>query len=113
MSCITAFDQPITIQQLFGSADAHGFIDETDDNNWSTYATAYARVQTTGGREFWKVDRVDADVSAEWRCQWDTTLAAATPAMRLKHGSTIHQIVSVIDVDLAHNEISIQTKRAV
>lgn len=109
----TAYDKRIRIEQLTGTPDAHGFVDQEDDNNWSAYAVAYAAVQSKGGREFWKVDQMTADVTHEWTCQWSATLAAATPDMRLRSEGTTHELVSVIDVDLAHQRIKIQTKVAV
>ena len=112
-NCIASYDKKITIQSLTGSADAHGFIDNTAAANWSTYETAFASVQSKGGREFWKVQQVNADVSHVWRCQYSAALAAATPDMRLIHEGTTYQILSIEDVDLAHYEIEIRTKRAV
>ena len=105
-----AYDKRVTILQLVGTADAHGYVDNTDPDNWKPYARSYASVQTKSGREFWKVDRVEADVSAEWTLRYTPTLAKAVPAMRLEHAGVIYEIVSVIDVDLAHEEIKIQTK---
>ena len=112
MGCATAYDKPVQIDQMTGTADAHGFIDYTDASNWSAYATAFATVQSKGGREFWKVDQVAADVSHLWSCPWDSTLAAATEKMRLVSDSITYEILSVVDIDLAHSEIQIQTKRA-
>ena len=111
--CIADYDKKVVIQSLSGTADAHGFIDNTDDTNWSEYAIGYASVQSKGGREFWKVDQVNADVSHVWWCPYSKTLAAATPAMRLRNESVTYEIQSVVDIDLAHEEIEIQTKRAV
>ena len=59
------------------------------------------------------MDQVTAEVSHVWRCPWSTRLAAATPDMRLKHEDVVYNILSVIDIDLAHEEIEIQTARAV
>jgi SPP1 family predicted phage head-tail adaptor len=70
-------------------------------------------VKSKGGREFWKVDQVNADVSHVWLCPYSKTLAAATPAMRLENEGVTYEILSVIDIDLAHKEVEIQTKRAV
>jgi SPP1 family predicted phage head-tail adaptor len=110
--CVNKYNRKITVQQLSGSADAHGHIDNTDNSNWSTYTTAFAEVLSKGGREFWKVDRVEADVSHVWRCPYNSTLTAATPDMRLIHDSTTYEILSVIDIDLEHEEVEIQTRRA-
>ena len=104
------YDKMIGVQRLSGTADAHGVIDNTDNSNWQPYVSSYAAVMTKGGREFWKVDRVEADVSHVWMCPFTPSLAAATPDMRILHEGKYYQIVSVIDVDLAHEEIEIQTK---
>ena len=111
--CVANYTEKITIQQVSGTADDHGHIDKTQDSNWSTYDTAFASVQSKGGREFWKVDQVQADVSHVWTAQWTQTLADATPAMRLIHENKTYEILSVLDIDLAHEEVQIQTKRAV
>jgi SPP1 family predicted phage head-tail adaptor len=74
---------------------------------------SFAKVRSKGGREFWKVQQVNADVSHVWNCQYSKALAESTPAMRLIHDGVTYEILSVIDIDLAHQEVEIQTKRAV
>lgn len=113
MRCTADYNQRVIIEQLTGTADAHGHIDADDSDNWTEYTPAYAAVQSKGGREFWKVDQVNADVSHVWHCPWSKTLADATPDMRLVHESKTYEILSVIDIDLANQEIEIQTKRKV
>lgn len=112
MECMT-YDKLVTIEELSGTADAHGFVDNTDDANWSTYTTSYAKCQSKGGREFWKVDQVQADVSHVWRCPWSPELEDATPKMRLVNETVKYEILSVVDIDLAHEHVEIQTRRAV
>ena len=113
MVCVSKYDRKVVIKSLTGTADAHGFVDNTDAANWTKYDTSYASVQSTGGREFWKVDQVSDDVSHVWLCPYSATLAAATPAMQLISEGLTYDILSVIDIDLAHQEIQIQTRRAV
>jgi len=114
MHCVAQYDKKIKIESLTGAtADAHGFIDNTSDSNWTTYEAAFASVQSKGGREFWKVDQVKADVSHVWKCPYTKNLAAATPDMRLISESVTYEILSIIDVDIAHREVEIQTKRSV
>ena len=113
MACIASYDRKVVIKSLSGTADAHGFIDNTDASNWSQYTTSFASVTSKGGREFWKVDQVNSDVSHVWRCPYSKALAAATTVMQLHNESVTYEIQSVIDIDLAHKEIEIQTKRAV
>lgn len=92
--------------------DAHGHITETA-TTWEEYTTAFCDVISKGGREFWKVDQVAADVSHVWYCMWNSVMDAATPQMRLVWEGKTYEILAVIDVDLAHREIEIQTRRAV
>jgi len=111
---VNKFDKRITVESLTGTtADAHGHVDNTAAANWTTYTTAFASVVGKGGREFWKVHQVNADVDHVWRCPYDKTLVAATTDMRVKWEAVTYEILSVVDVDLAHAEIEIQTRRAV
>ena len=110
-SCRT-YNKRVSVQQLSGTADAFGHIDPADSNNWSEHAPGFADVQSKGGREFWKVDQVAADVSHVWWCPYSAALAQATTDMRLVCEGVNYEILSVIDVDLAHEEVEIQTKLA-
>ena len=112
--CVSEYVGLARIDSMTGAtADGFGHVDPTAAANWTPYATSYVVVKSKGGREFWKVDQVNADVSHVWYCPYSTTLAAATPDMRLVYEGVTYEILSVIDIDLAHMEIEIQTKRAV
>lgn len=114
MKCLSEYDKKVTIKHLTGQTpDAHGQVDQTVEANWSQYAKAFCKVQTKGGREFWKVQQVNADVSHVWRTQWSKTMQNVTPDMRLVFEGLTYEILSVQDVDMDHVEIEIQTKRAV
>ena len=115
MKCdCTTYDKKVSIEHLTGSTvDAHGQVEQGTNSNWSVYCPAWCSVVSKGGREFWKVQQVNADVSHVWKSQWSRTLAAATPFMRLIYEGVTYEILSVVDIDLAHEEIEIQTKRAV
>lgn len=113
-TCLGNMNKSITIHSVIGTAvDAHGSVDKTKGSNWGVYLQTFAAVKTKGGREFWKVQQVNADVSHVWNCQWSAKLAAALPEMRLICEGVTYEILSVIDIDLAHREIEIQTRRAV
>lgn len=111
--CLTHFDKKIRIERLSGTADAHGHVDNTTESNWTQHATGWAKVISKGGREFWKVQQVNADVSHVWTVQYSKAVAAATPAMRLIHDGLTYEIMSVVNVDLNNNYVEIQTRRAV
>lgn len=115
MNCdCSTYDKKVTIESLTGSTvDAHGQVEQATNSNWSEYSKAWCSCVSKGGREFWKVQQVNADVSHVWKTQWSRTLTEATPVMRLIFEGNVYEILSVVDIDLAHEEIEIQTKRAV
>lgn len=109
-TCTDRYDKLIRVERLAGTADAHGHIDNTADANWATHGNSYARVQSKGGREFWKVQQVNADVSHVWWVPYSSEMASATPDMRLINEGKTYEILSVIDIDLAHQQVEIQTR---
>lgn len=113
--CLSHYSKKVTVQKLDpnASADAHGVVDQTNDANWITHCKLWCAVQSKGGREFWKVDQVNADVSHAWRTQYSSEANAITPEMRLSYDGGIYEVASVVNVDLADHEIEIQTVRAV
>lgn len=115
MKCICPQRDKFTrIEKLIGqTADAHGQVEQTTNSNWGPHCSAWCSVISKGGREFWKVQQVNADVSHVWKADWSPELEAASPSMRLIYNGDTYEILSVIDIDLAHIEIEIQTKRAV
>ena len=113
-TCLASYSKKVSIEKLIGqTTDAHGQVDQTADANWGQHCTAWCLVVSKGGREFWKVQQTNADVSHVWKCQYSKTMVDASPAMRLIHEGNTYEILSVIDIDLNHREIEIQTKRAV
>ena len=113
MRCTRSYNKPFVIEQLSGTPDAHGHVDATDPANWSSYTTGFADCVSKGGREFWRIQQQNADVSHVWFTPWTSKLAKAPPTMRLIHEGIAYELISVIDIDNDHQEIEIQTKRAV
>jgi len=111
--CVGAYNKKLTIRHLVGPADEHNALDATDERNWRDYVQTFASCTSKGGREFWKVDQVGADVSHVWRCPWGKDLSRAGPDMRLMSEGLAYEILSVVDIDNAHQEVEIQTRRAV
>jgi len=109
MACVASYNKKLVIQSQSSTADAHGHPVDT----WTQYTTSFASVLSKGGREFWKIDQVNADVSHVWTCPYSAALAAATPDMQLVSEGVTYEIESVIDIDLEHKRVQIQTKRAV
>ena len=113
MTCLSDYDKKVTIQRLVGTADAHGHVDLTTGSNWQTYATAFCKVITKGGREFWKVQQVNANTDQAWTTQWTKTLDGVTPDMRLIYEGNTYEILAATDIDMDHEEIQILTRRKV
>ena len=103
--------QKITIQRLAGTADAAGHVDGQIDANWTVYAGSWAAVETRGGREFWKIQQVNADVDSVWYLPWSPALDKTTPDMRIQHEGKVYEILSVQNLNLENREIEIQTRR--
>ena len=103
MRCSADYDKSIAIEELRATAkDEFGEVDRFDPANWAEYC-----------REFWKADHASAEISHIFYCQWNSTLAAATTAMRVEFEGDRYEIVSLIDINGDHREIEIQTKREV
>lgn len=107
------YNKAATIERLLGTDDAHGQIDVSANANWSSYLRTWCAVISKGGTEFWKVQQTNATVTHVWYATWSSVLASATPDMRLICEGNTYEIVSVIDIDLAHKEVEIQTRQAV
>ena len=103
--------QKITIQRLAGTPDAAGHVDGQIDANWTVYAGSWAAVETRGGREFWKIQQVNADVDSVWYLPWSPALDKTTPDMRIQHEGKVYEILSVQNLNLENREIEIQTRR--
>ncbi len=114
MDCSKPRDKKMTVQKLIGqTADAHGQVDQTTDANWGTYCTEWCSCVSKGGREFWKVQQVNADTDQAWTAPWSKTLQGVTPDMRVIFEGNIYEILAVIDVNMDHEEIQILTRRKV
>jgi PHP family Zn ribbon phosphoesterase len=115
--CIAQRDKRISLQELDpnASTDGAGVVDKTAAASWLNHEDAYASVISRGGREFWKVDLVAADVSHVWTVDWTETLDAKTKAggaqMRLLYEGLVYNVAQMVDVNLDHEQIEIQTTR--
>ena len=115
MKCksVAQYDKKVRIEKPNGTADAHGHVDLTNDDNWQLVISPFCSCMSKGGREFWKVAQVNADVSHVWKTQYSKTLINCTTDHRLVFDGHEYEILSIADVDLDNREIEIQTRRAV
>jgi head-tail adaptor len=103
----------ITVQKIKASPvlTSLGEADLTAAGSWETYATRWATVDTAGGREFWKRQRVQAEVVAIFRVPWDADTKSITPQMRVvDEAGTVFEIAAAFDVDHQRTTVEIQCK---
>lgn len=115
MKCVCPVrDKYVRIEKLTSQTeDAHGQVDQTTNANWGLHTSAWCSVISQGGREFWKVQQVNGDVSHVWNADWSPEMATVIPAMRLIYDGNTYEILSAVDIDLKHESVEIQTRRAV
>lgn len=108
------FNRRITIQKLKDNPvrDVNGEVDQTDAGSWETHAVRWAEMQTKGGREFWKVDKIEAEVTHLIRIPYDKFTLQITSEMRIIFETRTINIVAVYDPDEMHEVIEMQCKES-
>ena len=106
------FNRRVTVEQVESNpeTDDHGEVDLSDDGNWVTYAVRYADIRTKGGREWWKSDKIHAEVTHVIRIPYDRLTQKIDSKMRIRLGDRIINIVAAYDVDERHEVIEMQCK---
>jgi SPP1 family predicted phage head-tail adaptor len=79
-------------------------------DNWTTTATAWASIVTTGGGEFYAAQKVNADTQALFKIRYRQ---GVTTLNRIKYGSRIFEILAVNDANEAHKELWISAREVV
>lgn len=104
--------QLVTLQQLLaGTDDGGGGIAESPDNeNWSDFATLYAHVEPLSGRELFQAQQINDQLTHRITVRY---YPGVLSAMRVKYGTRIFIIESIIDVDERHREIQLMTRELV
>jgi len=85
-----------------------GYGDQTE--SWATEGTRWVEFVQASGREFYRAQRVDADVTHMVRMRYYKGLS---PSHRLRIGSRILEILSVYDENERHEEMTVTCKEAV
>lgn len=96
----------ITIQAETGVQDTYG----QSGGTWTDIATVWAEVITSGGKEFYAAQKMNAETSAVF-CIWYRAGINAT--RRIKYGRRIFNVVSIADPDEAHVELLISAKEVI
>ncbi len=72
---------------------------------WTVLADLWAAVEPLGGREFFSAQQVQSDITTRIVCRYASALSDVSAADRIRHGSVVYDIRSVIDVDSRHREL--------
>lgn len=96
----------LVIEQHNGATDSLGELDRSDAN-WSEHSRHYGGYKTRGGREFFRADAVDGEVTSVIELPWSPKAAGITRQMRVVDGARKLNIVAAVDVDDAHERINL------
>jgi SPP1 family predicted phage head-tail adaptor len=77
---------------------------------WTDVATVWAGVITTGGREFFAAQRLNAETSAVFKIRYRTGLDTEK---RILWGDRVFGVININDVDARHVEMLISAKEVV
>lgn len=77
--------------------------------SWSTWKTVWASIEPTSGKRYFEAKQANADIDGIIRIRYLTGLQ---PFMRIKYGSRIFQIKSIITPREYRSEIHIYYKEA-
>lgn len=78
------------IQESTETRDAHGGITPT----WATIRNRWGRLQETGGRELWRAQQVNPQLTASWTMPYESVL---TQGHRIVHDSRTFNVEAVTD----------------
>lgn len=93
----------VTIQSKTTVRDKEGFEAEV----WTDVTTVWAAVEPLRGREYFAAAAVHAENTVRIRMRYRS---GVTPEMRVKYGTRLFDIISVIDVDERHQELQVMVK---
>lgn len=76
---------------------------------WVDTSTVWSGVITTGGREFYAAQKLNAETSCLFKIRYAANIS---PLMRIKYGNRIFEILSINNVDGMNVELQISAKEA-
>jgi SPP1 family predicted phage head-tail adaptor len=96
----------IAIERVAETQDADGSVIEA----WSTYATVHGSIEPISGREYFAAQSTQADVTHRIGIRY---LSGIVPKMRVKYGSRIYDILSVINIDERNRELQLMCRESI
>lgn len=74
---------------------------------WTTLATIWSDITSSGGREFWQAKQINAEISHMVTIRYRDKIS---PRYRLLYGSRIFQILSVVNADETRTGLQLMCK---
>jgi SPP1 family predicted phage head-tail adaptor len=96
----------ITIQAETGGQDAYG----QPFGTWTTIATVWGKIITSGGREFYAAQKLNAESTAVIEIRYRTNV---TTANRILYNNRKYDILSVVDPEERHIMLQIACKEVI
>jgi SPP1 family predicted phage head-tail adaptor len=96
----------ITIEETTETQDADGSVIE----NWSAFATVQSSIEPISGREYFAAQTTQADMTHRINLRY---VAGVKPKMRVKFGSRIFDILSVINVNERNRELQLMCRESI
>lgn len=72
---------------------------------WRDLFVTWGSVEPLAGREFFSALQVQSDISIRVTCRYAAVLADVSAKDRIKHGATVYDIRSVINVESRNREL--------
>jgi SPP1 family predicted phage head-tail adaptor len=96
----------IAIERVTETRDTDGSVIET----WSTYATVQASIEPISGREYFAAQSTQADVTHRIGLRY---LSGIIPKMRVKFGSRVFEILSIININERNRELQLMCRESI
>ena len=90
----------ITIQQKMTTTDSEGIPIET----WTDFATVWAAVEPTTGKEFWEAQAINQENTVRFRIRY---LNGIRPYMQVIYKGRTFRITAIMDAKERHREMQI------
>lgn len=103
-------DKRVTVLQFSKTRDAAGgFVDVWPASGWAQVCTRWARVEPVRGRTYFEAQQARANVTHRITMRY---VEGITPDMTINYGGRRLNVVSVIDVEEAHEWLEVMAEEA-
>jgi len=96
----------VAIQKYTAVCDSFG----SEVESWSEVASVWASVETLKGREFFAMQKENAETTVRICIRYRTGIS---PDMRIKFGDKIYEINAIIDLEERHTELQLMCRELV